>query len=330
MKMRSRTTAVWLTAFFGVAVARVILCRGAEPPQIPQIAEVRPRYEQPKTTAVNDALARCLADVAKAQNELRTLYAEGKVKRFLGIQGMWLAYIELTNGYYSMVFDSRTGPLLSFHKFVYADKERTRELHDLGYEIHYYPDGPVKEYRRRTLHDGLDFYPNGGLKSFRAEIDDRTACEASWDADGKLKGEGTSSHPPGSEEGLPELEKQLRHGDSMKKWEAAGTMAEIGPASIPYALNVLKDGDERSRERAATVFVLLGEKAAHAVPDLSRFLRADESAKVRKEIAHALLMVGPSAKSAIPALEEAATNDVPEVASTAKSALERIRGPSSK
>jgi HEAT repeat protein len=95
-------------------------------------------------------------------------------------------------------------------------------------------------------------------------------------------------------------------------------------------MSVLKEGDELSRERAAFVFGLLEKSAAPTVPDLARQLREDKSAKVRSSIARSLGLIGPSAKAAIPALEEAATNDVPELATAAKTALVFIRGPSSK
>jgi hypothetical protein len=221
-------------------------------------------------------------------------------------------------------------PILGFHKRVYADKERKHELRELGYRIDYYKDGKVQHYGRGTLRDGLKFYPDGGLESFGAALDERTSCSASWDDSGKLLGEGTSFHAPRTEKGLPDWEKILRHGDFQARSEAAGTMALIGPASIPYALSVLKDGDDGAREQAAVVLLLLRERAAPAVPDLIHYLREDKDAMVRTYIARALRGIGPPAQPAIPLLEAAATNDVPSVAMSAKNALSRIRGPSSR
>jgi hypothetical protein len=315
--------------FSGVTIATVVLWRGAKAEAVPQIVELRSNYEPPKNLAISNALDRCLGGLSKAQDELRALYDEGKVKRFLGIQGMWQAYVKSTNAEYSMVFESKTGPLLGFFKFVYTDKERKHELPELGYRVDCYKDGKVEHYARRTLRDGLRFYPDGGIETFYADIDDKTSCEASWAPDGKLKGEGLSSHPSRNQTGLSEWEKALRDGDFQTKLEAAAAMGDIGPASIPYALNVLKDGNEQSREVAASVFGFLREKEAPAVPDLVGLLRKEKSAVVRRNIARSLGMC-PSAEVAIPALEEAATNDVPEVASAAKIALERIRGPASK
>ena len=334
MHTRTRKAMVSVAALFGLIALTSAPWRSSKAEEPPQIVEVQPNYEKPKTLVVNEALERCLANLSKAQDELRMLYTEGKVKRYLGVNDMWVSTIRftngLTNGIYSMVFESKTGPLLGFDKSVYADREYKDEYRELGYEIDYSKDGNVEHYRSRTLRAGMSFYTNGALKSFGADIDARTSCNASWDAAGKLTGEGTSSHLPEDEKTLPDWESVLRHGDYQAKFGAAGAMANIGPASIPYALNVLKDGDEDSRERAASVFILLRERGVLAVPDLVRCLHEDKSNRVRTGITRSLGLMGPLAEAAIPALEQASTNDVPEVATAAKIALERIRGPSSK
>jgi hypothetical protein len=289
-----------------------------------------PNYEKPKKPELHQALEKCLSDLSVAQQEVRALYAEGKVKRHLGMQGMWMAFVKFPNGFYNATFASETGPMLGFSKTVYTDDKYHHEIRELGYEIHCNELGGIDTYWRRTSHERLTFYPNGGIKRFSADIDDHTSGEASWDIDGKLQSEGLSVHPPRSEKGLPELEDMLRNGDNEKKGKAVRLMAEIGPASVPYALNVLKDGDEVSKERAAFLFALLGEKAVASVPELAQQFQKEKIANVRIAIARSLGVIGPSAKAGIPALEEAATNDVPEVASAAKIALERIRGPASK
>jgi len=107
-------------------------------------------------------------------------------------------------------------------------------------------------------------------------------------------------------------------------------MIRIGPASIPYVIDILKNGDEESRKTAMLVLEGLRKKAAPAVPDLIRCLLEDKSAAVRQASATCLGFVGADAEAAVPALEQAVTNDVPEVANTAKYALERIRRSSSK
>jgi len=320
------TTIVSAGAIFVVTAAAFVPWKGVKAEPLPQIAEPQQNFERPKTPAINQALDKRLGALSKAQAELRTLYTEGRVKRFLGIQGMWQAHIESTqNEEYYMVFESKTGPMLGFGKRVYTDKSRQHESRDLGYEINYYSDGNVKDYTRRTLRDGMSFYPHGRLESFSAEIDERTSYSASWNDDGKLRGEAASLHPPRNEKGLSEWENALRHGDFQTRSEAAGEMARIGPASIPYALSVLKDGDDGAREQAATVFILMKEGAAPSVPDLVRCLREDKSARVRTSIARSLGLIGPAAGSAIPALEEAATNANPDVAKAAKSALDHIQ-----
>lgn len=290
----------------------------------PPIVEVRPNYEKPKNRAIDDVLNRCLDDLSQAQNELRSLYAEGKVQRRPDMQGIWKAPITLSNGFLAVGFPSETGPVGQVIKRVFTDGHPKRELREQSYDIIYYNDGKVRKYILRD-DAGLEFYPTGGLKSFSAQIDERTSCSASWDADGKLLGDGTSSHPPRSEQGLPEWAKALRDGDFQVRSGAAGEMARIGPASIPYALAVLKDGNDGAREQAAVVFLLLGEGAAPTVPDLIRCLRGDKDPVVRTYIGRALGLVGPAAKTAIPALEEAATNSDTDVASAAKAALDRIR-----
>ncbi|HUI07143.1 MAG TPA: HEAT repeat domain-containing protein [Verrucomicrobiae bacterium] len=213
-----------------------------------------------------------------------------------------------------------------------------------SYRIEFDEQGRIRSYtgrRGRHTDEGLAFYPNGGISNFWAEIDRQTTGQATWYADGRLQSEGMSPQLPRDTAGLPELENVLRHGSDAKKFEAIAAMAEIGSASIPYALKVLEDGDELSRERAAFLFVLFAARAfpassslatrvrEDAVPTLMRRLQEDESPKVRQGIAHALGM-GPWGEAAIPALEEAATNANPEVANAARIALERIRGSPSK
>lgn len=199
MKTCSQTKAVWLAVLFGVTGAGFIADLPAGPEQSPQIADVRSNHEKAKTPTVNEALERCLADLSKAQNELRSLYAEGKVERSPDVQDKWQAYVKFTNGDYSLVFESSTGPCLVFRKAVFADKGSPRQLLDLGYEVFYYSDGKIKAYHRRNFQEGVELYPNGGIDKFWGEIDEHTSCKATWDADGKLIGEGFSTQLSGSE-----------------------------------------------------------------------------------------------------------------------------------
>jgi hypothetical protein len=323
------------------------VCGRADPPpepasNCPRFADIPANYEKPKTPGLSDALDRCLTNLRRAQQEVCALYAEGKVQRHRSLNGPWVSGVTLTNSDFTFVFLNATGPVHQIGKRVLGDNSGPSER---GYRIEFYEQGKVRLYtglRGRHIDEAASFHPNGGIERFRADIDRSTSGEATWNADGKLQSEGLSPQLPKDAEGLPELEDVLRHGNDEKKTEAILAMMQIGIDSIPYALNVLKDGDELSRERAAFLFGLLAARAhpatsdtAHrlreeAVPALARLLREDKSAKVRGIIAQSLGSMGPAAEAAIPALEQAATNDVPEVANTAKASLGRIRGPSSK
>jgi hypothetical protein len=319
MRPNSKFRVVALSAVLVLVFSARVFC---------EEANAQPKYERPKTPAISEALEHSLTDLHKAQEQLRTLITEGKMKRYLGIQGVWMAVSKSitgpTNTNYSALFKSQSGPILSFARAVFLGNNHGPELRELRYRVGYYQDGTVKNFMWWGPGD-LDFYPSGALKKFSAQIDDRTFGEASWDADGKLKGEGLSPQFPRDEKILPELEDALRHGDEKKRWVAREAMAGIGPASIPYALNVLKDGDERSKELAVGVLQELGKRAASTVPILVRSLREDKSDGVRNAIAVCLGAMGASAEAAIPALEEAATNDIPAVATAAKTSLGFIR-----
>ena len=292
-----------------------------------QIPTPTPRYDRPKAPPISAGLKQCLADLDRAEGELRALYAEGRVRRQRDRQGFWAAYIEVTNGFFSATFRSETGTIQHVARRVFAGNELQHELPALGYEIYYDGQGRAERYTRRDDSEGLWLYPNGAPSNLWVKLDSRTVGQVSWDQDGKIQSEGISLKFPRDENILPELEDALRHGDEKKQWEAMQTMAGIGPASIPYALNVLKDGDERSKCLAVSVLQQLGKAAASTVPTLVRRLREDKSIDVRNSIAVCLGAMGASAEAAIPALEEAATNDVPAVATAAKTSLGFIRKP---
>ena len=312
---------------FCVTVIPTTACWSAQPEQAPEIMHVRKDYEKPKTVRLDQALEKCLSDAVKAQQELHSLFVEGKVSRERDLQGFLSSLVKFPNGFYSLLFSSEAETVGGFKKRVFSDDSYVHEISELGYDISYDDQGKMKDYRKRGSHEGLILYPDGGLKRFWTDIDDRTSAEVTWDISGKLQSESTSAHPPRNETGLPELETILRHGDSARRREAVREMVEIGPASIPYAVSILKDGDVEARDGAAFVLGLLRAEAGVAVPDLARQLRSDESTKVQTTIARSLGMIGAPAKAAIPVLEEAATNANPEVADAAKSALSLIRMP---
>jgi len=307
------------------------------PSNCPKFADAQQHRDEPKTPAVKEALKRCLADLSKAQEELHTLYAKGEVKRTPTINGSWVSTTKSTTDEFFLTFSTQTSPPGEVTRRVFADGNS--DSPKTAYRIEFDDQGRIKRYAAFTglhVYQSLVFYPNGGINTFRTEVDRQTSGQATWDADGKLQSDGVSPQLPRDEKGLPELEDALRHGDDDKKYKVLQAMTEIGVASIPYALNVLKDGDDLSRERAAFLFGLLSGRAhpasstaairlrEDAVPTLARRLREDKSAKVRTSIARSLGMIGQPAEAAIPALEEASTNGVPELATAAKMALEQI------
>lgn len=177
---------VSLALIFGI-----IFCGTCSLAQVIQPKGAKVEYEHPKTTNVEAALERSLNDFSKANEELRQLYAEGKVKIQRHPQGLWTDYIEFDDGFFAMCFASASGPLLSFTKRVFEDKEHKREIGERGYEIQYDSKGQVNSYQMRDGRGSLFFHPNGGIRTFIRHLDS-TVVQASWDEVGKLQGEGAS------------------------------------------------------------------------------------------------------------------------------------------
>jgi hypothetical protein len=320
----------WLSLFTAFLVT-TSWCRGEEPERFPHGADTRALYEKPTDPQINRALENVLAELTKAETELRSLQSEGKMvhpHKPARFNPFWSDYVKFTNGFFSAVFHSEKGPIRTFTKRMFADDKREQELYERGYEIQFDELGKVKSYSRRDGNQFIYFHSDGKPVVFKGDIDERTSGQASWTAHGKLREQKVSSHPVRGEKGLPEWERMLRDGNQSEKFDAEQAMVRIGPAAIPYALNVLQDGDEPSRESAAQVFRFLRERGVLAVPTLAQRLREDESPVVRRSIALVLGEMGRPAEAAIPALEQAAAEDVPEVAKAATAALERIRKPS--
>ena len=324
MKTHLKTKLTFLLTLLIGTVAPVSPCRSVEIGGA-QMPSPTPHYDSPRSPAIADGLKQCIADFDRAQRELRDLYAEGRVSRQRNAQGFWAAYIEVTNGFFSATFRSESGPVKHLARRVFTSSDLRQELPALGYEVYYDTQGKAERYRRRDGGESLWLYPNGAPSNLWVKVDSYTAGQVSWNQDGKIQSEGISPQFPRDEKTLPELEDALRHADERKQWAAVETMAGIGPASIPYALNVLKDGDAHSRQLAVGVLQRLGKRAASTVPILVRDLREDKSIDVRNRIAVCLGAMGASAEAAIPALEEAATNDIPAVATAAKTSLGFIR-----
>jgi HEAT repeat protein len=139
----------------------------------------------------------------------------------------------------------------------------------------------------------------------------------------------------------------------------AEALKEIGSASVPPLIEVVKDKDATNRVAAAKVLGLFGGEAKAAVPALAEFLAdedewpdargavaftlgkvgpaavsaltaglKDKEADVRSGCAETLGQVGPEAKTAVPALTELLKDVYPAVREAAMKALEKIKGES--
>ena len=155
------------------------------------LGTVKQQYERPKARCVNDALEHCISDLSKAQEELRKLYSEDKVKIHLQEEGFWVCTVELPDGFFAMSFTSATGPIRDFEKRLFTDKvhkDDKNEIRERGYAVIYDSKGQVKSWERRDGKSYLFFHPKGGIKTFKVHSD-RMEVEASWDNQGKLLGE---------------------------------------------------------------------------------------------------------------------------------------------
>ncbi|HTS18744.1 MAG TPA: HEAT repeat domain-containing protein [Verrucomicrobiae bacterium] len=289
----------------------------------PSFSNIPAVYEKPKNPAIDAALESCFAELSRAQADLRSLYREGRVKRFLGIQGMWQAYVNIPGGDFDFVFKSETGPILGFQKYVETDNHR-----HLVYDIDFHTNGMVKSFGLISGSTGAKFYPEGGIESFMGGIGDGKYADLRWGPDGKISSDYTRVPLPEfstNPKDLPDLEEKLRHGDQPTKWGVLKSMLAIGSPSVPFVVEVLQDGDETARDMAVTILEQLGSKSAPAVPVLARRLLEDNSLGVRVSIAKCLGELGAVAQPAIPALEEASTNANPGIARMSQSSLRRIR-----
>jgi len=131
---------------------------------------------------------------------------------------------------------------------------------------------------------------------------------------------------------IPFLIKALRHDNSLVRESSARFLYGFAPKAqqaIPALCEALRDSDAFVRQWVATALERLayefGPILKVAVSGLTDLLK-DEDFVVREWAAHALGSIGASAKAAIPALTEAALEDVePTVKEAAASALDEIQ-----
>jgi HEAT repeat protein len=99
-----------------------------------------------------------------------------------------------------------------------------------------------------------------------------------------------------------------------------------GGKPVSHWVGLVKDPDARQRVRAVKELGRVGTADAAALPALTASLK-DADARVRAEAVLALLNIGPEARSAAVALEEASQTDRDaKVRAYARKALERVRG----
>jgi HEAT repeat protein len=102
---------------------------------------------------------------------------------------------------------------------------------------------------------------------------------------------------------------------------AAFALGEIGGPAIPVLLTMLNDKDPRVRRNVTAALVRIGQPA---VPHLIRLLK-DTDSTMRRNAAVILGGIGPQARDAIPALEQALQDHDKGFCWTVKQALRKIK-----
>jgi HEAT repeat protein len=109
---------------------------------------------------------------------------------------------------------------------------------------------------------------------------------------------------------------------------ASGALESLGPpapADVQALTELLADANADVAYWAATLLGRLGADAAGSVPALVKILAQCDAQSVRERAAWALGQIGPTAKDAVEALEEAAKHPSPRLARLAQEALDSIR-----
>jgi len=132
---------------------------------------------------------------------------------------------------------------------------------------------------------------------------------------------------PAAEQAIPDISALLLDESSNIRVTAAATLVNIDcerrVEAWPTLLAAL-DGDAFSASMAASTIGYLGADGAAAVPALARLL-GNRDREVRLRAISALRNIGPTARAAIPALEEAAKENGP-VGAAALGTIEKIKG----
>ena len=128
------------------------------------------------------------------------------------------------------------------------------------------------------------------------------------------------------------IEKKIADLDEFARGRAPAAIAlvNIGPATVPFLINALKDEDRNIRFRAIMVLRNFGHDAKDAVPALIEALK-DKDNVVNREIMKVLRAIGHDAKDAVPTLIETLNNGLvkryDEESNDAMRTLEKIATP---
>jgi HEAT repeat protein len=119
----------------------------------------------------------------------------------------------------------------------------------------------------------------------------------------------------------------LRHeGDSEIRWNAARTLAKIGPAAkeaAPMLVEAMKDPDPLVREHAAEALGCIGPEAKETIQDLVKVLK-DPDARVRRDAVRSLGQMGAAAKSAVESIRPLLQDKEERVRKAARASLQQI------
>lgn len=112
---------------------------------------------------------------------------------------------------------------------------------------------------------------------------------------------------------------------STAAWGALAGVAPGDPRAVTALTDALHAGPASLRQSACQAIGRMGQQGAAAVPDLVRVLQEDPSVDVRAAAARNVVLLGPAAAQAVPALERNRALDIPELTRAVDYALEQIR-----
>jgi hypothetical protein len=199
MRLYAQRRTLCLVSSLAILMVMLSSCAGPPEPETncPDFANIEQDCAEPKAPAVKEALDKCLADLSYAQDELRAVYAKGRVKRSQDMQGIWKVYIKLTEGNMVLGFSSQTSPVGQVERVMSTGS--TNGLREGGYRLLFDDrQGNITTYvgyLPQNRSESVSFYPNGSLQRFQRDIDGHTFAQASWNIRGEIRAEGLSARP---------------------------------------------------------------------------------------------------------------------------------------